>query len=155
MQSLGSVQVSDTYLLFSYANSDWALAQVLRANKENPYINYSYDINCQNSINRVARFEQWFPDITDVAKHIIDCIPQMHVRNHKEDCQYRYSFAFTECVGCTCGEIVETPWAEGNQTSGSTKKQNAGHRHDSLNHFHGHWNWEKLIKLGALWSTSV
>ena len=84
----------------------------------------------------------------DVVGRIVGCIPQMHIRNHKEDCQYRFSFAYTECVGCTCGEIIETTWAKGNLSSGSTKKQNSGHRHDSLDHFHGHWNWDKLIKLG-------
>jgi hypothetical protein len=133
----------------SYANSDYALAQVLRSQKDQPYIVYSYDIECQHSINRIARFEKSFPDLVEVVKRVVGCIPQMHIRNHKDDCQYRFSFAYTECVGCTCGEIIETTWAEGNLTSGSTKKQNSGHRHDTLDHFHGYWNWEKLIKLGT------
>jgi hypothetical protein len=79
----------------------------------------------------------------------------MHIRNHKDDCQYRYSFAYTDCVGDTCGEGIETSWSEGNQTGGSTKKQNKGHRHDELDKFHGHWNWEKVIKLGGLVGLAV
>jgi hypothetical protein len=82
------------------------------------------------------------------------CIPQMHIQNHKENCQYRFSFAYTKCVGCTCGEIIKTTWAEGNLSSGSTKKQNSSHCHNSLDHFHGHWNWDKLMKLGMFISSS-
>jgi hypothetical protein len=131
-----------------FANSDYVLAQVLQSQKDQPHIVYSYDLKCQHSIHCIACFETSFPDLVDIVKCVVGCIPQMHIRNHKDDCQYRFSFAYTEGVGCTCGEIVETPWAESNQTSGSTKKQNSGHRHDSLDYFHGHWNWEKLIKLG-------
>ena len=97
---------------------------------------------------------KWSPDLVDVAGQIMGCILQMHIRNHKEDCQYCFSFAYTECVGCTCGEIIKTTWAEGNLPSGSTKKQNSGHRHNSLDHFHGYWNWVKLIKLGMFISSS-
>jgi Kyakuja-Dileera-Zisupton transposase len=85
--------------------------------------------------------------LVDIVKRVVGCIPQMHIQNHKDDCQYQFSFAYTEGVGCTCGEIVETPWVESNQTSGSTKKQNSGHHYDSLDHFHSHWNWEKLFIL--------
>ncbi|TFK58985.1 hypothetical protein BDN72DRAFT_781357, partial [Pluteus cervinus] len=47
-----------------------------------------------------------------------------------------------------CGEKIETSWAEQNQSAGSTKQQNAGHRHDSLDDIFGFWNWNKLITLG-------
>jgi hypothetical protein len=76
------------------------------------------------------------------------CVPKMHLQGHKDDCQYRYSFNFTPGVGCTCGELIETAWSEGNQTAGSTKEENDGHRHDSLDDFHNYWNWEKAHKMG-------
>ena len=72
----------------------------------------------------------------------------MHINNHREDCIYRHSFNYTPGVGCTCGEGIETTWAEANQTAGSTKKENNGHRHDSLDDFHGYWNWEKVVRMG-------
>jgi Kyakuja-Dileera-Zisupton transposase len=50
----------------------------------------------------------------------------MHINNHKDDCMYRYSFNYTPGVGCTCGEGIETTWAEADQTAGSTKKENRG-----------------------------
>jgi hypothetical protein len=67
----------------SYANSDYALAQVLRSHKEQPYIVWSYDIECQNAINRVTRFEKWFPDLVDVAKWIVGCIHKYTFRTIK------------------------------------------------------------------------
>jgi hypothetical protein len=134
----------------SYCNSDYALAQVLEQHKDNPFIDYSYNINCQNEKNWVSRFKEWFPHLTSVVKRINNCIPKMHIQNHKDDCMYRYSFNYTTCVGCTCGEGIKTTWAEANQTAGSTKKQNRGHRHDSLDIFHGYWNWEKMVKMCRL-----
>jgi hypothetical protein len=74
----------------------------------------------------------------------------MHIGNHKDDYMYRYSFNYTDCVGCTCGEGIETTWAEANQTAGSTKKENRGHRHDTLDDFHSYWNWEKVINMGKI-----
>jgi len=131
-----------------YCNSDYAIASVLEQQKDLPYMCWSYDIECQHSINRVARFERWFPDLVPVVKRITGCIPKMHINNHKDDCMYRYSFNYTPGVGCTCGEGIETTWAEADQTAGSTKKENRGHRHDSLDDFHGYWNWEKVVKMG-------
>jgi len=60
---------------------------------------------------------------------------------------YRHSFNYTPCVGCTGGEGIETTWAEANQTVGSTKKENQGHHHDTLDDFHSYWNWEKIVKM--------
>jgi len=48
------------------------------------YIIYSYDIDCQNSINDVTRFEKWFPDLVDVVGRIVGCILQMHIRNDRK-----------------------------------------------------------------------
>ena len=115
---------------------------------DQPFVTWSYDIECQHDKNRVARFTKWFPDLADVAACIVGCIPSMHIHNHKEDCQYRYAFKYTPNVGCTCGEGIEQTWAEAGQTGGSTKKENCGHRHNSLDDFHGYWNWEKILKMG-------
>jgi Kyakuja-Dileera-Zisupton transposase len=120
---------------------------VLEQHKGLPYINFSYDIECQHSVNRIKRFEEWFPHLVPVVQRTVGCIPKMHISNHKDDCMYRHSFNYTPYVGCTCGEGIETTWAEANQTAGSTKKENRGHRHDTLDDFHSYWNWEKIVKM--------
>jgi hypothetical protein len=51
--------------------------------------------------------------------------------------------------GFTVGEMIETGWAVHNLTAGSTKEMNAGHRHDVVDDTSNHWNWEKMITLGA------
>ena len=130
-----------------YCNSDYALASVLEQQQDQRFVSFSYDIECQHSINRTARFSKWFPHLVPIVKGIIGCIPKMHIHNHKDDCIYRYSFNYTPCVGCTCGEGIETTWAEANQTAGSTK-ENRGHHHDTLDDFHSYWNWEKIVKMG-------
>jgi hypothetical protein len=116
--------------------------------KSLPWIFNSYDIECQSSVNRIARFTKWFPDVVDVARRIKGCIPKAHLRNHKDDCQYRCSFNCTKGVGCACGEAIETSWPEENQVAGSTKHQNDGHRHDNLDDYNNYWNWEKSTKMG-------
>lgn len=131
-------------------NTDWALACVLRLYTLHRFICYSYDINCQNEIHRVRRFLKWFPELAPLVQSMVNVIPKMHIHNHIDDCTYRYSLNYTPCMGNTCGEGIETTWAEGNQTAGSTKKENRGHRQDTLDDFHGYWNWGKVIKMGAL-----
>jgi hypothetical protein len=133
-----------------YCNSDYALASVLRQHTDQRFICWSYDIECQHSIHRASRFSEWFPDLVPVIKWMIGCIPKMHIGNHKDDCMYRYSFNYTDCVGCTCGEGIETTWAEANQTAGSTKKENRGHRRDTLDDFHSYWNWQKVVNMGKI-----
>jgi hypothetical protein len=119
------------------------------------WITKSYDIACQSSINRPARFLKWFPDVAEVAKRIKDCIPKAHLRNHKDDCQYRFSFNYTKGVGRTCGEAIETTWPEENQIVGSTKHQNDGHRHDNFDDYNNYWNWEKSVKMGGSFQNLV
>jgi hypothetical protein len=76
-------------------------------------------------------------------------IPQVHIHNHNDDCQYRYSLSYADGVGRTHGEGIETCWAEQNQTGGMVKEMNKGHRHDTLVDFSGDWNWLKTQQIGA------
>jgi hypothetical protein len=46
--------------------------------------------------------------------------------------------------------VIETCWAEQNQTGGMVKEMNKGHRHDTLVNFSGDWNWLKTRQMGAL-----
>lgn len=59
----------------------------------------------------------------------------MHIKGHILYCQLLWSFNYLPYSGETCGEMIETGWAENNQTAGSTKEMNEGHRHDALDDF--------------------
>ncbi len=67
---------------------------------------------------------------------------------HKEDCQYLYSFNFTENVGRTDGEQIERNWSKGKGNTASTREMNPGHRHDVLNDHHNSFNFDKLRNIG-------
>ena len=82
-------------------------------------------------------------------------IPSLHVHNHLVQCQYKWAFKYLRHSGGTCGEIIETGWAEQNQTAGSTKRMNEGHRHDTLDDFFGYWNWSKLHRMSKSHSLSL
>ncbi|KAF8221898.1 hypothetical protein L208DRAFT_1325446, partial [Tricholoma matsutake] len=56
---------------------------------------------------------------------------------------FLWAFKYIKYSGETYGEMIETGWVEQNQTAGSTKEQNDGHHHDTLNDFFGYWNWTK------------
>lgn len=116
---------------------------------------FSYDIWCSFLTNLVKRFGQNFsekdyPGLKRVVERLQGAVPSMHISNHIEKCQYLYSFKYTKHSGTTYGEQIESSWAEGNQTGGSTKEMNEGHRHDALDEFHNYWNWTKLHKLSTL-----
>ncbi len=83
-----------------------------------------------------------------IFKRVQGAIPSMHVHNHLEDCQVRWALKYIKHTGETYGEGIESSWAEQNQSAGSTKEQNDGHRHDSLDGYFGYWNWVKLQRLG-------
>ncbi|TFK60153.1 hypothetical protein BDN72DRAFT_779774 [Pluteus cervinus] len=134
----------------AYARSDYVLVRVLDEAGAQRWIVVSYDIWCQYRINLAKRVQQHFPDHLPILDHVRGAVPKMHVKGHMEECQLRWSFNYLPNSGETCGEKIETSWAEQNQSAGSTKQQNAGHRHDSLDDIFGFWNWNKLITLGRL-----
>ena len=107
----------------------------------------SYDIWCQYSINIQKRFEKWFPETSTLLPRIRGAVPKMHIKNHISSCQQLWAFNYIKYSGETWGENIEGGWAEQNQAAGSTKEQNDGHRHDTLDDFFGFWNWTKLHQL--------
>ena len=70
-----------------FANSDYTLAQVFQSQKDQPHIVYSYNLECQHSIHCIAHFKTPFPGLVDIVKCVVGCIPQMHIRNHKDNCR--------------------------------------------------------------------
>ncbi|TFK62841.1 hypothetical protein BDN72DRAFT_742239, partial [Pluteus cervinus] len=102
----------------------------------------SYDIWCQYWKNLGARVSTHFPDKLPFLDQILGAVPKMHIR-HVEECQVLWSFNYIEYSGENCEEKIETSWPEQNQAASSTKQQNAGHRHDSLDDHFDFWNWGK------------
>lgn len=110
----------------------------------------AYDIGCQYCRHFCDRMYASFPGLRKFAKRIEFLVGKMHLQGHKYDCQYRYSFNYTEGSGRTDGEEIERFWSELIQAAGSTKQMNPGHRHDTLDDFIGDWNWTKLCKLSKI-----
>ncbi|KAJ3576417.1 hypothetical protein NP233_g436 [Leucocoprinus birnbaumii] len=137
----------------SYARADYALANALgHEAKRLRWIMLSYDIWCQYSKNLKARMcavetSGFWPWMTRVVDKIRGAIPKMHIHGHNEKCQLYCSFLYTPYSGMTCGEGIESAWAEQNHAAGSTRELSGGHRHDTLDDFNNYWNWSKLQRL--------
>lgn len=126
---------------------DYALARTLVEATNQRWIIISYDIWCQYHKHLHKRFDSSFPEQAKLLERVRGPIPKMHIKNHIELCQHLYAFNYLKFSGETWGENIEGSWAEQNQMAGSTKEQNEGHRHDSLDDFLGFWNWSKMRQL--------
>lgn len=136
-----------------YVRTDFALGSALGAEALlQRWIMISYDIWCQYSIKLSARMESRFPLLAPIfeSDKVRGAVPKCHIHGHGEKCQLNYSFTFTKYSGMTCGEGIETAWAEQNHAAGSTKEQSTGHQQDTLDDFNGYWNWTKLHRICAL-----
>ncbi|KAJ7857401.1 hypothetical protein B0H13DRAFT_1902265 [Mycena leptocephala] len=113
------------------------------------WILFTYDIWCQYSIKFKTRVAQWFPAMADIIELVRGAIPKMHIHNHIELCQLIWNLNWLIHSAFTAGEMIETGWVEHNLTAGSTKEQNDGNRHDSVDDTSGNHNWNKLVGLAA------
>ncbi|KAF7293465.1 hypothetical protein MIND_01124200 [Mycena indigotica] len=133
----------------SFRNTDYALAYVLVEALLLRWIFMTYDIWCQFVIHLLDRFEEHFPQLREIISKIRGSIPKMHIHNHNQDCQLEWNLNWMLFVALTVGELIETAWAELNLTAGSTREMNDGNRHDSIDDFCGHWNWDKLVLMAS------
>ncbi|KAJ7261480.1 hypothetical protein C8J57DRAFT_1634447 [Mycena rebaudengoi] len=132
-----------------YGHTDYALGHALGDAHDHRWVLLTYDGYCQYFKSITGRFATWFPSLLGLIERLGGAVPKMHIRNHVAECQSQWSTNFTEYVGFLIGELIEGSWAEMNQFAGSTKEQNHGHRHDSLDDGCGQWNWDKLINMAA------
>jgi hypothetical protein len=129
--------------------TDYALAEVLKSYKYQRWMTLAYDIWCSYMINLLKRFcERFSAKQAAQVEKLRGAIPSMHVHNHIKKCQYLHAFKYLKHSGTTHGKKIESSWSEGNQTGGSTKEMNDGHRHDTLDNFHNYHNWIKVLELG-------
>ncbi|KAG6848173.1 hypothetical protein H0H93_002703 [Arthromyces matolae] len=131
----------------AYSFTDFAFAYVLIELIWLRWILLSYDIWCHYHVNLVKRFRERFPTLAGVVSRVRGTIPKMHVVNYVLMCMLLYGFNYLPFSGETWGENIEGGWAEQNQSAGSTKEMNDGHRHDSLDDMFGYWNWMKLHNM--------
>lgn len=122
------------------------MAAALAGSENLPPPVITYDVNCGFSIKINKRFEKNFPHLLATVKAATYCVPEFHIKGHKDDCQDRYSCRYTPGCGRTHAEGVEHLWSETNQAGISTREMNPGARHDALNDFIGFWNWRKVEK---------
>lgn len=110
----------------------------------------SYDCNCQWSVHLRERLQKKFPHLLPQLDKTDFTIPVVHVRDHKEDCEYLYAPFYRQGAGHFYGEQAEAPWAEMNQLGGRTRQMGSGHRADVLNEHFSDWNWKKTQGIGEL-----
>ncbi|KAJ3493118.1 hypothetical protein NLJ89_g11089 [Agrocybe chaxingu] len=146
-----------------FVNTDYALAMAIRQySLQSPdatdfgcsFITncdhlVSYDISCAYWVNAVDRFERNFPDLVDAIRRIRFLIPLVHVQNHKDNCMYQFSSAYTDGAGHFHGETAEHVWPELNQLGAQTRQMNNGNRQETLSDHHSDWNWKKTANLGV------
>ncbi|KAJ7850746.1 hypothetical protein B0H13DRAFT_1644377, partial [Mycena leptocephala] len=126
---------------------DYTLCRSLSEASKLRFIKVTYDIWCQYHVNLEPRVEELFNNMLLILRRIRGAIPKMHIHNHQDLCEILWNLNWLPNCGLAVGEMIETGWAEQNLTAGSTKEQNDGHRHDSIDDTSGHWNWDKLIRL--------
>ncbi|KAJ7710936.1 hypothetical protein B0H17DRAFT_1324352 [Mycena rosella] len=112
-----------------FANTDYALVHYLGEAMLLRWILITYDIWCQFSVHFPDRIAEWFPTIMAIIYMI------------------EWNLNWLIYAAFTFGEMIETRWVEHNLTAGSTKEQNAGNRHDSVDDTSGNWNWDKMVGL--------
>ncbi|KAF8192867.1 hypothetical protein K438DRAFT_1969981 [Mycena galopus ATCC 62051] len=137
-----------------YANMDYIFASLLRHHHPKLLKYISYDICCQWCKHLVERLKsKSLPaalQVTLIIALVRFVIPKLHIYGHKLLCQLLYSLNLI--LGCarTDGEGIERPWVNVGPVATSTQEMGPGSREDTLDDHWSHWNWQKLIGLGAL-----
>jgi hypothetical protein len=131
---------------------DYILGSLLRHHYWRLRKYLSYDICCQWSKYLIERMKE-MPNgikLNLILSLLRFVIPKLHIYGHKLACQLNFSLNYTPGAGCTDGEGIECPWANIGPVATSTREMGPGSRQDTLNDHWGHWNWQKLVGLGAL-----
>lgn len=130
---------------------DYIFASILRHKDARLLKIISYDIVCQWWKNLKQRLKLLPPivQIAAIMKLWRFVIPKMHIHSHTLGCQLAYSLNLVPGSAQTDGEGIERPWANLGGVASSTREMGPGSREDTLNCHLGHWNWQKLVGMGA------
>jgi hypothetical protein len=117
----------------------------------------SYDIACKYSVNFLSRISNRNPrllsdeeirSLQNERLKIDWTVNTYHLGFHVPECADIYSLRYTESVGRTCGEIVESNWSSLDRVAMSVREMGYGHRIDTLCDLMADWNWRKNINFG-------
>jgi hypothetical protein len=88
-----------------------------------------------------------FPDEMKLDAYMkIDVgIPSWHILGHGDKCKSDFCLSYMPGVGRTCGEEVETTWAQTNSLATSIREMGPGARHETLNDQWCGWNFRKIV----------
>ncbi|KIJ52305.1 hypothetical protein M422DRAFT_776014 [Sphaerobolus stellatus SS14] len=137
-----------------FVNFDFPLTHVLRRWFASGITRavISYDIACKYNIHFRDRVTHpaWTLFNAEELKQfdeaeIVWLVPKFHLAAHIEGCADKYSFNWTKNVGRTCGESVETSWANLNGLSKATREMTAGGRKDTITDVVAGLNWTKGV----------
>ncbi|KAI0039152.1 hypothetical protein FA95DRAFT_1504561, partial [Auriscalpium vulgare] len=136
-----------------YCNMDYmVLASLAKTASEYKSIVISYDIACQFSINFARRMLQYPEDIRinwdDICVSFL--VPKFHLLAHDTECRSKFDFNNEEGSGRTCGEGIESGWADTNGLALSTREMSPASRREALDNLFGSINWRKTVGLGKL-----
>ena len=111
-----------------------------------PRVVISYNIGCQWSKNFLLCMEKFPEEMKLNPNMAIDVVvPSWHINGHGDKCRFTFCLSYMPGIGRTCGEEVETTWAETNSLGTSIREMGPGARHETLN---DHWcgfNFRKII----------
>jgi hypothetical protein len=134
---------------FRYCNMDYIVLSSLAGIKL-PRIVITYDIGCQWSKHFQRRMEAFPDDLKlDSAVSVEVGIPNWHINGHGENCK-EFALSYMEGVGRTCGEEVETTWAQTNVLGTSVREMGPGARHETLDDQWGGSNFRKIVGFRML-----
>lgn len=148
---LSTSKVSNDFDRFCYA--DRSLVGAMAYEGHQRWYRITYDLWCQWKIHMKERItREKFPNLPEafwnLLERVLGGIPTIHLLGHIWLYRALYAYAHMKGSGKTTGEMVETQWHETKFTSGSTKRENHGQRHDDLDAMLSDWNFNKLIKMG-------
>ena len=110
-----------------------------------PRVVITYDIGCQWCKNLWRRMEEMPDNLKlDLTTVVEVGIPSWHINGHGENCK-TYCLSYMGGVGRTCGEEVETTWAQTNALGASICKMGPGAHHETLNDQWCGWNFQKFV----------
>ncbi|KAG8899214.1 hypothetical protein FRC01_010620 [Tulasnella sp. 417] len=116
------------------------------------YFVITYDIACKYGVNFKSRCCNNKCNFVLIPTahgeiNIIFCVNKFHQESHDDECAAKNALDYTKYVGRTCGEGVETVWAEMNWLRYSTKEMGTGTRIETLSEHFNHWNWQKTLGI--------
>lgn len=132
---------------------DWAVFSMLGATaKDIKTLTFSYDICCAWSVHFWQRLKDLYDNIYQIPKdlQITFVIPKFHLEAHGEDCKASFNLNHTTGAARTCGEGIETGWADTNPAALSTREMSLTYRREVLDDLFGAINWRKIKTMGAM-----